>query len=445
MSKFDETKVKRRSAGSSEGGQFDHKDHPSNDDVSLGQSAQREATPKDLPSYTFPAPRLWLAEKRIDEANKRLEKDGIEERFSFTTERFARESKRPDGSKGSDEFVTITLSAPSYSYQGYDFLAAVDREEAGLVVRTALDQDLHGWRPDAQSCEHCNLDRNRNLTYLVRDLDGNIKQVGSTCVKAYTGIQPKGLWSLGFDPLEGVEEEAGDTPERAVSHKEEYGVEDLLGRALAISEGGKKFTSRSSVEASGGRATAEDVLWSFRDTPRREDQERRAEIRAEAQERIKKGEVRELLERIEKLPGKSDWESNIKTLAAGEAINPRHTPTLVSALALLRQERKEKAPRWQPGFAGAVGQSLKGRKMTVRRHQVRTEVDPYSYRGEEVAKSQLVFEDEEGHQVLWWASREIGIHEGDEVIFTSGKVKKHGQYRGSDQTIVERVRLPEKY
>jgi hypothetical protein len=42
-------------------------------------------------------------------------------------------------------------------------------------------------------CEHCNSDRQRNKTVLLQDAQGNIKQVGTTCIKEYTGIEAEDI------------------------------------------------------------------------------------------------------------------------------------------------------------------------------------------------------------------------------------------------------------
>jgi hypothetical protein len=54
-----------------------------------------------------------------------------------------------------------------------------------------LDENIiipEKYRTVKSICEHCNSDRQRNKTVLLQDRDGNIKQVGTTCIKEYTGI-----------------------------------------------------------------------------------------------------------------------------------------------------------------------------------------------------------------------------------------------------------------
>lgn len=55
------------------------------------------------------------------------------------------------------------------------------------------------YRTTKSICEHCNTDRQRNKTVLLRDANGNIKQVGTTCIKEYTGIDAADIIALYAD------------------------------------------------------------------------------------------------------------------------------------------------------------------------------------------------------------------------------------------------------
>lgn len=95
---------------------------------------------------------LYEAMGAVAEANKRLERYGIPERFTVEVEKFSSESHV----LGSGVPVTSNwATAPALSLHGYTFLAAVDDANEGYVVRTPRDVELGGWRPTSQYCEHC--------------------------------------------------------------------------------------------------------------------------------------------------------------------------------------------------------------------------------------------------------------------------------------------------
>lgn len=96
------------------------------------------------------------------------------------------------------EFVSLTVKGETPVLPGWTFIGTIDRlpdEEAGLegsdttVFRMAPGEEIPEHVKDKpQYCDHCKVNRRRNLTYLVRhDETNEVKQVGSTCIKDYLG------------------------------------------------------------------------------------------------------------------------------------------------------------------------------------------------------------------------------------------------------------------
>lgn len=100
------------------------------------------------------------------------------------------------------EVVDVTLTAPVIrSVEGWELRGVVewheghDAWEAVVVAAPGFE----GKRPSAPTvniCEHCNAIRNRKTTYIVQGPDGESRQVGRQCIKAYTGIDPERVMSL---------------------------------------------------------------------------------------------------------------------------------------------------------------------------------------------------------------------------------------------------------
>jgi hypothetical protein len=70
---------------------------------------------------------------------------------------------------------------------GWKFLAKIEHTDEGNVV-TAMREDLlkefHTLPPN---CDHCRSKRSRSTTYIVENKEGERKQVGKSCLKAFTG------------------------------------------------------------------------------------------------------------------------------------------------------------------------------------------------------------------------------------------------------------------
>lgn len=84
--------------------------------------------------------------------------------------------------------VDIDIDADIIQRDGWTVAAYLEHTDAGNIV-TAIDGDiLPTWHTIGAYCDHCGTNRARMYTYIVRDEDGNYKQVGKQCLRDYTGI-----------------------------------------------------------------------------------------------------------------------------------------------------------------------------------------------------------------------------------------------------------------
>lgn len=133
-------------------------------------------------------------------------------------------------------------------------------------------------------CNHCGTNRNRTSTYLLQSDDGEVKQVGSNCLEAFTGIAPKGLWSMEWAPDDASSDDEGGFGsggwERAAA------PEDVLRRALAVTDNGRHHVSVARAEYGGEIATSGTVRQYLFPSPRKRDtpEYQAAETRAQSPE-----------------------------------------------------------------------------------------------------------------------------------------------------------------
>lgn len=385
-------------------------------------------------SYTVPAGAVNDARKLIDRANKKLERAGISERFEVTEEPISVEFVNGRGFKEKRDYVVMHLNHPSISYAGYKFLAVIDKEDNGLIVRTGHNVELNGWRPESQACEHCGQKRHRSKTYLVEGPDGERHQIGSTCVEAYLGVKPEGLWTVGSNPLKKMDRDnvgysGGFTPS----------IREVIGLSLALSNNGEKFTSKSKAMDYGTNSTADDVEL-FMSSPRgAAGASERARIARLAEQYEADGSVDRVLKAAREIDGNNDYCANLRTIANNDYVTSRSLGIAVSAVGVdFRNRQKASKPKgWASGFMADVGTKVSGRKLTVVRNK---QVDNWQYNK---TQSYITLKDDEGHQVFWRASKYIDLKAGEEVELTGGTVKSHGKnkYDDSDQTVLTRVKF----
>lgn len=424
-----------------------HPDGPGVDPLA-NAAAQFDETEELVPGKTFDFAswRLDEAITSIEKANRRLERAGIDERFTYTVEESVRTFKNDTGGERHEPWVTLTLNEPALSYGGYRFLAAVDKEEGGLVTRTAPGVSLDGWRPEEMLCEQCGRKQHRGKTYIVEGEDGQRKQLGTTCVDAFLGVKPTGLWALGFDPLENIK--TGDDDEEGGGtswEKQVQPVKETLALALALSDGGKAFVSRSRAEAWGYSITPTSALISdhLYVEPKNEQERTERDAAAKlAEQYLADGTVDRLIDVVRSdVDTASDWGGNLHVALNGEWVSNKQVGLLASSLTVWASHQKreaEKANPPTPGFTGPVGHKLKGSAATVTKVRHITEYDQYSRR--DVTKSMVVMRDPEGHEMTWYASSRQNLEAGQRITFLSGSVKAHGEYQGVDQTKLTRVK-----
>jgi len=396
-------------------------------DTALKIRAEQEDEDSEEGVYTFPASKLEEAQKRIDKANRKLERAGVEERFTYTTEEFIEEDE--DGNKFS--MIQLQMSHPSLNVAGWDFVAAVDRTPDGeILTRVLPGQELNGVRPEAQVCEHCGSDRRRKATYLLRNGEGDFKQVGSNCLESFLGVTPKALWALNYDI-----EEVGK-----ISSDRSYGGADTIlslhktvAYALAVSNGGNDFTTRGSAQEYGVPSTADDVRNQFFNSKLLDRDRVDPEPYYEQAKQIIEGTP---------IEGDSDYATNMRTILKSDNLGVKQLGMAVSVIAAHNREKwkaeKELAKANEVksiGFLGATDEKIKDIQATIKR------IDHYD--SDFGTKTRLIMTAPDGKEIVWTASKFFQFDKGDQIKIKSAKIKGHGNFNGNDQTILTGARVDE--
>lgn len=89
------------------------------------------------------------------------------------------------------EVYDLSVESDVIRKDGYAVVAKLEHLEEGNFVRSFVDEPNPAWQKLPPRCEHCNTKHYRANTFIVRHEDGTEKQVGSTCLKDYCGIDPK--------------------------------------------------------------------------------------------------------------------------------------------------------------------------------------------------------------------------------------------------------------
>ena len=106
-----------------------------------------------------------------------------------------------EADEGADEAVGIRRAPVG------TFLVNRIGEEAAAAVETA---DLTAYRHASNDCDHCGFNRRRKQTYVLYEVaTGELRQIGSTCLKDYTGAHNPERIAAWAEWLEGLYSDLG--------------------------------------------------------------------------------------------------------------------------------------------------------------------------------------------------------------------------------------------
>lgn len=349
---------------------------------------------------------------------------------------------------GHVETVEVSVLGEAPKYAGWTFVATIDWVGDNAVIRKVAGLDhvdttsaRDGLEPNG--CDHCHAARDRKNTYLLRSDSGEFKQVGSTCLREFLGVEVN-LSLLGFNPYEGCDSTNRYAPDFYLTLR---ALEDTL---AVIRQFG--WTSASAAYNNPAlTATKAHLLAAYSPEPdiRRGQETHAGEVRRAIREQAEPGDAERAVAILNwvrnTLPGNSDYALNLKA-AVGEdrdRFQAGHLGVVISAVEGYRRwETKEEAKTAErvslkdSGYVGAVGDRLRGLVLEVR--SARWIEGLYG------STLIVLFSDANGNAYKWFASNPPRSLEtvGTKVQVT-GTVKKHEEFNGLKSTVLTRCGVKE--
>lgn len=297
-----------------------------------------------LDTYLLPVLR-----KRIEKANNRLAKAGIAERFELIVSD-ARETFRFDEDLARTVYravADVELAVPSIGYNGWTFVATLVFEQGGTVVRTVPGETC-SYRPTDKVCDHCGTARERKETFVVRNADGEFKQVGRNCLALFFGLKPN-LWVYDVTLAVGDDEREAASTNRGVAYES---VEQIVAAALAATNGGQGYVSKANAEARNCPSTS-DVVYNVlygkyesetgRNAQYAREENAKLRTRREARDAYLADGTRtaEVIEAAKAITGNSEYAENIRVLAASEFVTVKNIGFVASFVSVWNRGREE--------------------------------------------------------------------------------------------------------
>lgn len=375
---------------------------------------------------------------KVAKINERAAKRGFTGRVVITGERLVVTSTDALGFEVTEVFIDAEISGDAPSYNGWTFLARVDALGDSFTLATAPGVeyvDRSQVRPG--HCDHCAASRARRNTYLVRnDETGEIKNVGSTCIKDFLG------WTGSFVFIS--EDEVTTQAEGfAGSGERTFSVDTVLAYAYAATRA-FGFVSTTAYDGSSTRNRVALGLGLYRPNKKEEaDLALLREYAAEAGEKAKT--IRDFIA-SDAFDGQSTYVGNLKACVAADAITIRQFGILVSAPQAYTRfleteaERTAREARWAAEKAATTASDYIA-EVGTKKVRVEGTISAIRYIDGDYGTTVLyTITTPEGNLVKWFASREaLGEKEGVEVAI-EGTVKAHDEYKGTKSTVLTRCK-----
>ena len=315
----------------------------------------------------------------------------------------------------------------------WEFVASVEHTENGnIFTGTGHVQIPERYYKNPPVCEHCNSDRYRKYTYIVRNKEtGEFKQVGKTCLKDFTcGMNAEAVThylSL-FDTL--IE---GNSPEPGCFVDEYFSVQKYLSY---VAETIRRFGYVKTGDE--GRPTAYRAMDYYRAANgcahNREgllDEMERSNFDPESE--TSTDTVEKALAWIKKQAVINNYIHNLQTVCGLEYTTRKNLGLLASLIPAYERDRKRKERNIADTgseYAGTVGDKISFVAELVR--------CVASYESDYGTTHVYKFIDMDGNVFIWNTQKTI---DGEKGLLVTGTVKGHEIFRGIKQTKITRCRI----
>lgn len=331
-----------------------------------------------------------------------------------------------------DETIPIRCYALRVSGQapvlsGYRFLARLEHLGSGNLVYGISSGGIDPkWRTCEPECSHCCTDRSRKETYLLEDTEsGNVRQIGSTCLKDFLGHpDPIVVAQIAALLTEFEKEEVYGGEELGVFDPEMSGhtPRHILAVSNAVIRQEGKFVSVSS--ASRMETTTSDLVKSV------------LYSRSSSKIDVISSDYAladKILSWLDECEDTSAYLGNLQIIARERMLGAEHVATLCSAPYAFSRALSAPKAQERTQYVGQPGEKAEA---------LVTYKGKASF-GSKFGTQHLCFFETQAARLVWKTSNvPLGLvpNESYTMIAT---VKEHGNYKGEPQTVITKPKFLE--
>ena len=331
-----------------------------------------------------------------------------------------------------DEYMHTSVKVDTVTYEVFDLeinsegvikkcdsevLARIEHFENANIVNVFSGEKKLEWTTLKPHCDHCGGNHVKTITFIVKTPDG-LKQVGRTCLKDYSGIDPQaiGIFNQIQELVKEYDAEGPDYDFVSSKATRVFEVERTLALAIATV---RKQGYVSTTEPGSNKEMIYEMI------------KHHAEVKKEDVEKAK-----EIIETVKAMDEEEAYKANLESV---KAIFTRDwfKPQLLGYIAYcpvvydkyLEKKAKRENETTASGYVGSVGDKLTV-NVTEAKLMTSWENDfgyTYLYK----------FSDKDGNVYIWYASKCVG----ESFKTVKGTVKAHSERDGVKQTVLTRCKV----
>jgi hypothetical protein len=335
-----------------------------------------------------------------------------------------------------DLIHTIEVSGDAPKVAGWTFVGQIEHDaDVGNVVKSIFGSEIpkEFWESKG-NCDHCNTNRVRNSTFILKNEAGAYKQVGGSCIKDFSGYaNPSDLnWVFSIDSQINDELYNYDLEKLSFGAGADiYKVDTVLARSIVyISKYG--YISRATASETGSMSTADEIKSTF---SKNQTEWTKSIIDSSF---LVADKVLEILTFVkswnEEKQNSSEFNRNLFNFVTRGVCRSKDFG-YICCLPVVYKKHQESLESVNSlnEHVGSVGDVFQN-QLTVKAIRI----------GEGFAYNTIsvfyTFSDAEGRKYKWITSKTHGLNEGDSVTI-KGKIKGHSEWKDIKFTDLTRCKF----
>jgi len=428
----------------------------------LKAEAMKDIQQEAVKTYQLPVWGKTRLDRKVEKLNRRANKIGCPPMEVKVIREWQEKEMAPDFDQTmvwTGRYIhmfELELVGEPPKINGWEFIAALTHTPAGNIIRRtplAVEQELapaDKYRKAPSACDHCNTNRKRHNTFLVRSVEtGEVKQIGSSCLVDFLGHRSPDVYLCHDKMLADIDDLMDGDWKTVPGDFKEFNIdvksylwhvcqfvldEGFISRTKAYNEGLPWCTSSLAI----------NNMFPPTNTPKEEIKAITEEAKELTEKVLAWGET---LEERANGPEGSEYHNNLAVCFVNGYISHKEMGLLASAPSAYQREVEAEVKRKSRPDVNSqhFGEIKKREVFTLKLMSVRTWENDYGttwfHR----------FLDENGNVAVWYGSLpleyKVGVGMKDvqigDVVKVKATVKKHDEYKGIKQTVVNRCKVEE--